>query len=321
MNKRTWIFLSIGAVVAVLPYTAYRIVVSKNAKIALTSSERERSKCRNPSASITLSGTACSRIQPPQLSCYLPNEVEGALNQPNFSDRQRASDIFSWQEFIALNWPSRAGQRGVPDWSKKITDAGSRVWETWKEENEIYLKDGAKPSPWNAPEKIPEFCKMEDVSKHFFRTQKIDDVLDSTIQAAAADGTLPATLTDQKGHVVRYEIRLNKGMFDYIVEHRLYDGRIQNAVKSVSFPDGAILVKAGWREAGADEEGFYHTVRLYSWRGQQFLQTLRWNHSSNPPQPAWAAILQRARLIPTTSCHQTSVSPLTILNQSLSAPN
>ena len=50
-------------------------------------------------------------------------------------------------------------------------------------------------------------------TKRLSWTQKIGDVVDSAVQAAAA-GTLPATLTDQRGRLVRYEIRMNKMMFD-----------------------------------------------------------------------------------------------------------
>src|ERR1700674_4733361 len=42
-------------------------------------------------------------------------------------------DAYSWQIFVALNWPATAGQRGVPDTNKTIADQTSpRVWETWK---------------------------------------------------------------------------------------------------------------------------------------------------------------------------------------------
>ncbi|MGQ0792708.1 MAG: c-type cytochrome [Deltaproteobacteria bacterium] len=219
-------------------------------------------ECRkNPAAEIPLTGVSCAPLAPPEVGCYLPSEVEGSLSQMDFSVRQRAANIFSWQEFIALMWPSKEGERGIADPAKKLSTPGARVWETWKEEFEIYLRDGREPPPWNSPEAIPDSCKSKDgVSKRLFRTQKIDDILDSTIQAAGAQASLPATLTDEKGGVVRYEIRLNKVMFDYIVRNKLYDGRAQSGVSSVSFPDGAILVKAAWREVGTDNAAAYYTT-------------------------------------------------------------
>lgn len=219
-------------------------------------------QCFNPAASIPLTGKPCGPVPDLQLSCYLPADMVPSPSPsptpgPNFNTLQRAADIFSWQGFIALNWPAQAGVRGEPDVNKKINDQGPRVWETWKEEYEVYLKDGRKPKPWNDTEPVPTSCGGD---KLFFRTQKIHDTIDSTLQAAAADGTLPATLTDQKGKLVRYEIRLNKVLFDYIMQHRLYNAGVQTLATSVNFPDGAILIKAAWREVSHAEEKLFHTV-------------------------------------------------------------
>ncbi|MDX6611799.1 MAG: hypothetical protein QOD75_985 [Blastocatellia bacterium] len=222
-------------------------------------------KCFNPAAHIPLTGKTCGPIPDLQLSCYLPPDmVPSASPSPmkallNFNTLQRSADIFSWQEFFALNWPARADMRGEPDTNKKITDPGPRVWETWKEEYEVYLKDGRQPKSWNDHEPVPGACGA-GADKVFFRTQKIDDVVDATMQAAAADGTLPSTLTDQKGKLVRYEIRLNKVLFDYVVENRLYNAGVQALANSVNFPNGAILIKAAWREVSPAEEKLFHTV-------------------------------------------------------------
>jgi cytochrome c len=216
-------------------------------------------QCFNPAANIPLTGKTCGPAPALQLSCYLPPDMvpppSSPTPAPNFNTLQRDADIFSWQGFIALNWPALAGRRGEPDANKPINAPGPRVWETWKEEYEVYLKDGARPKPWNDAEPVPSSC-----DKVFFRTQKIDDVMDSTLQAAAADGTLPATLTDQKGKLVRYEIRLNKVLFDYVVQNQLYNANTQALAKSVNFPDGAILIKAAWREVTPAEAKLFHTV-------------------------------------------------------------
>lgn len=221
-----------------------------------------QTQCNNPSAIIPLTGTSCGPVQSLQLSCYLPSDIvaPSPSPSPNFNTTQRSADIFSWQEFIALNWPALAGQRGVPDPGKKIGDPGPRVWETWKEEYEVYLEGGQAPLPWNASQELPGTCATGGAGKVFFRTQKIDDVVDSTLQAAASNGTLPASLTDQKGRLVRYEIRLNKIMFDYIVANKLYDAFTQKVAPSISFPDGGMLIKAAWREVTPDEESSFHTV-------------------------------------------------------------
>lgn len=231
------------------------------------SNAARQARCNNPATKIDLTGKTCGKVQDLQLSCYLPSDLVPPLQvsptpavQTNFNVTQRSADIFSWQEFIALNWPAMTGVRGEPDPDKKISDPGPRVWETWKEEYEVYRPNGDAPLPWNAAEQMPSACSTGAATKVFFRTQKIDDVVDSTLQAAAADGTLPATLTDQKGRLVRYEIRLNKIMFDYIVKNQLYDAHLQTVAPKVSFPDGGMLIKAAWREVTPDEEKGFHTV-------------------------------------------------------------
>lgn len=224
--------------------------------------------CFNPAARISLTGKTCGATPDLQLSCYLPADMVSPTPTPgptaspaqlNFNTLQRDADIFSWQEFFALNWPADPAMRGEPDVTKKISDPGPRVWETWKEAYEVYLKDGAQPKPWNDTEPIPSSCG-DGAEKLFFRTQKIDDVMDATLQAAAANGKFPATLTDQKRKLVRYEIRLNKVLFDYVVQNQLYNANVQALATSVNFPNGAMLIKAAWREVSPAEEGTFHTV-------------------------------------------------------------
>lgn len=256
-------------VIALLTATAALLVGQRvtraTAATRLAPTVNSPAQCFNPAANIPLTGKTCGKTAPDlQLSCYLPSDMVPLPSptptpKPNFNTLQRAADIFSWQEFFALNWPARAGMRGEPDVNKKINDSGPRVWETWKEEYEVYLKDGARPKQWNDPEPIPASCGS-GVAKVFFRTQKIDDVVDSTLQAAGSIGTLPATLTDQKGKLVRYEIRLNKVLFDYVLQNHLYDANVQKLATSVNFPNGAILIKAAWREVSPAEEKLFHTV-------------------------------------------------------------
>jgi cytochrome c len=197
------------------------------------------------------------KLTGPRIDFNLPADVEGKLQQQKLYLVQRAADIFSWQEFVALNWPAQPGMRGEPDRSAVINRAGPRVWETWKETDEVYLLKGIQPPAWNSPEQLPSHCAG---TKVLSRRQKVDDEVDSTAQAAKANKTLPATLTDQRGNLVRYEIRMNKVLFDYIVKNKLYNGDVQTQTDAVSYPDGSILIKASWRELLPEDEPRYLTV-------------------------------------------------------------
>ena len=60
-------------------------------------------------------------------------------------------DDYSWRMFVALNWPAKAGQRGVADTSKTVGDlSAQRVWETWKSAYETIPPKGKQPTPWSS---------------------------------------------------------------------------------------------------------------------------------------------------------------------------
>jgi len=58
-------------------------------------------------------------------------------------------DDYSWKIFIALTWPAKQDARGVADTTKKITDKGPRVFETYKSVSEVFQPDASEPSDWN----------------------------------------------------------------------------------------------------------------------------------------------------------------------------
>ena len=209
--------------------------------------------CNMPSQSVQLAGKSCNNyaFNPLQISCLLPVDVQGELRQNNFNNRQRASDLFSWQTFVALNWPASTESRGQPDAALPITADRQRVWESWKETDEIFLAGGKQPASWTGQQQtpaLPEGCSGSSDKKILYRTQKVSEVLNinNSLQPTKADKTLPGTLTGQNGAVVRYEIRYNKTAFDYIFDNRLYSSNHQNIVNEVRFPAGSILIKAAW---------------------------------------------------------------------------
>jgi cytochrome c len=212
-----------------------------------------------PKDAIPLPVVCKTPLAPPRIHWQVPADVEGELKQNNFNVVQRAADIFAWQEFIALNWPAAKGKRGLPAQDLPITAPGPRVWETWKETTEVFLPDGAEPPPWDAPEPMPEGCRDMGPGKALVRQSKVDELLQGDLQPTKADGALPATLTDQRGRVVRYEIRMNRVLFEYIRKNGLYNGAKQGAL-DVHVPDGAMLIKAAWRVLERDEERRFYTT-------------------------------------------------------------
>lgn len=216
-----------------------------------------------PNRAIPLPAVCKASLNSPRLSWEMWSDVEGGLKQKNFNVVQRASDIFAWQDFIALNWPAVKGERGVPDRDRSIGADGLRVWQTWKETSEVYLPNGAEPLPWDAPEQLPDRFAGSGDAKALFRQSKIDEILRDDFQPTKSNGALPGTLTDRSGRVVRYEIRMNRILFDYIIKHELYKSDKQALLSAIDVPDGAMLIKAAWREVSPDEENRFYSIPAY----------------------------------------------------------
>lgn len=215
--------------------------------------------CAAKEASIELPAVCGVTLKAPRLSWETFEDVEGALRQENYSVIQQASDIFSWQDFIALNWPASA-ERGVPAKDKPLQASGPRVWENWPAPSEVFSKSGEKPE-WTSQPAADE-------------KSAIKVLLDSN-EPTVSNGVLPKSLKDQHGEQVYFEIRLNRVFFDYLVENKLYDAAIQEKLTSLQAPAGSIIVKAAWRVLGPDENDFYSTDAMVPDRRASGASSLR----------------------------------------------
>ena len=91
-----------------------------------------------------------AQVEPPTVTVTkdIPHLVPG-----KDGERQKINFyVFSWDEFLALNWPALTGPgglpvRGAPDPNKKPGDSGTRVWETWKADYELFLDQAGHAPP------------------------------------------------------------------------------------------------------------------------------------------------------------------------------
>lgn len=199
--------------------------------------------------------TAQKRHFPDRFSSQLPYDVDvgrvrfldvhGALREA-----QREFDIFSWESFLALNWP--AAPDGRPDESRTLADiTAPRVWSSWRAASTIFLPDGGKPAAWTGlPEGEPTLFR----AKAAWRAHTTS--ADENFQA------FTGPLVDQNGKWVRYEVLVNREEFTYIYENALYnlDGQVafsqRPADNDVIFPfddasrqvHGATEIKLAWKE-------------------------------------------------------------------------
>jgi hypothetical protein len=156
---------------------------------------------------------------------------------------QPCFDCYGWQLFIALNWPAKSA--GEPDPAKSFGDPreySDVVWQTYKSAFEVF--GDTQPTPWGV-NKSHELQLNSAVIK--------DTLLKYDLQSDHN------WLTDQDGNVVRYEIRINKDEFEYIVKNDLWHQEgmfravtlgpgIELPSQKSEFGDvGAMEVKAAWR--------------------------------------------------------------------------
>jgi hypothetical protein len=94
------------------------------------------------------------------LSSNIPGDATFGSLPPNATNEQKLLaiqgdfDIYSWNTFIALNWPP--GPDGNGDPNKTIGQNGDNdtVWEHYRDVADIFLPGGATPS-YNGPVTCP----------------------------------------------------------------------------------------------------------------------------------------------------------------------
>jgi hypothetical protein len=190
----------------------------------------------------TVSASPPQQRPPPQLVSTLPGDLPPNATQADAVD-------FAWRSFVAINWPALAGARGMPDPRKRIGVPGPVVWHTWKQPEEVFYADGRRPPGWTVyGDSLPAQCsgaRRGDVVLH--RRSKVPGAATGNDALEAAKEAVGGTLTDQRGNLARFEVRLNRPSFDAIVANRWYNVRGQDSAKSVSFPASVVEVKAAWR--------------------------------------------------------------------------
>jgi hypothetical protein len=169
----------------------------------------------------------------PTISSQIPNDAQ-ITDQPTLN-------CFAWQEFIALNWASAPGKRGVADPNVSASNFGApnstapNVWETYKSNTEVFLPGGKAPKAWNDPAPSPS-CKSNEQTATLLKragTRVLsmssafgDFNLDETNQASGQ------WLADQNGKLIWYEIKLNQDEFNTIVGSQFYNATVQQTTAS-----------------------------------------------------------------------------------------
>ena len=244
---------------------------------------------------------------PPSASPLSPT-IPGDANFPGpftLEAIQGDFDLFSWQSFVALNWPV--------DQSQVIGASSSgdnpATWETYIESYQVFLPNGQAPA-WDS-RNIPPICQSTGAPANLPVLQMTTKVSDQVLNfSQQAFGTGP--LIDQRGDYVRYAINLNRDAFDYILQNKLYSAQGQAAFAgAVTFPIanpspspatvGSIVIKSAWRILDAsqgDDLSRYHKLDAFVYTPA----------SNNPPTQA-ACTRQTLGLVGIHIAHKTASAP------------
>ena len=223
------------------------------------------------------------------LTLGLPGDVDTEIKKQleakqEFAKVQRLFDLWSWQAFLSLNWPTNDQGHRLAD--VKDSSGAPPAWTLWTNSTDIFLPGGTPPPVCGKPAAELALSLTRNTAvplapglKPFKLTADFDKRKTLLLGNISAVGELSpikplddinqaftGPLVDQNGNFVYYEILIDPHEVRYICENKLYsiDGQIEfsKTHKGVDLPSGvdtedssgAFEVKLAWKilEAGDD---------------------------------------------------------------------
>jgi hypothetical protein len=175
-------------------------------------------------------------------------------------NQQHGFDLYSWLTFLALNSPAD----GTPIGKTTGGDAPA-IWESYKQLPEVMREKGERPTDWGQPTPLPDACRGV-ASQGRMVVYVIEEAFDEPFRSGP--------LIDQNGNYALFMILMNKQMFNFILDNKLYSRQGQGEFPQsvVDFPMGnnrgqtaakigAVMIKASWKVLGpGDDPKTFHTL-------------------------------------------------------------
>jgi hypothetical protein len=226
----------------------------------------------NPADPTTFDPTKLSTLDPARKNTLLTSGLPcaeilsgGPQDKPLIENLQRGFDFYSWLTFIALNSPAEL--TGIETSRADMPT----VWEDGKNFKpllDVMLPGGAKPE-WET-KVIPPACqsKYEASNKRLMVVKMIEESFNQPFKTGP--------LIDQRNNYAIFDILMNRVMFNYIVDHKLYSRAGQasdeNSSLRIDFPSannaknevGAVMLKVSWKilTPEDDKSKFHHVEAL-----------------------------------------------------------
>lgn len=175
-----------------------------------------------------------------------------------FEDGQNFVDIYSWNIFLALNWPANTASCAA-DPAKNILNVKSGdgtfvVWQTYMPGENVFVNPGTqRPAAWCTGNSLAAGPRrvFSNEAKAVPAAKKLGGAFTSIAEPGGdvlqASGDV---VTDQAGRWLRFERLMNQTEYNYIVPDR-WNGLQLQALKQKSetivLPAGSIEIKSSWK--------------------------------------------------------------------------
>jgi hypothetical protein len=240
----------------------------------------------------------------PNLTSTLPGDVFVPMkteleSKSQFSLVQRLFDLWSWQAFLAVNWPTNSSGTAAPS----ITGYNAMfkpLWGYWYESDQIYLPNGGVPAacgqPLAAAVTAPRNLAIATLrglpappaeaasdGRLLLNVSAVGELIHGRKQIkrpglgpiSETNQAFSGPLYDQNGNPTFYEILMNSSEVNYLCAKKLYNinGQITFSADPnnvVTFPSGewqtngsgAFELKLAWKVlvAGKDKPERFYTA-------------------------------------------------------------
>ena len=206
----------------------------------------------------------------PVLSGNLPTTVviPPGVNSPE--EARPFFDYFSWESFIALNWPNAANQNGVPNQPgnpgvfQKAGNGAVLVWTTYKDSFALLGQGTNRPPAWNVNTLPVNPCggAAGRGTPLLVMAAKGGELITSPPNEAFS-----VPLIDQNNNYVYFDILFNQNQYNFMrgsdkdPQSWLYLVKNLAAKEPLSMPartkavQGSIMLKTAWRQMTAKDPG------------------------------------------------------------------
>ena len=206
------------------------------------------------------------------LCSYLPIDVDTTfgVGYDSFLDsvRQPPFDQFSWQTFVALNWPANSQGTAIGNSIGDYPDS-MRVWEYYTDPAVVFSSGGAENTSGDLVLRL-NGAKQENI-KFFYMDSKSPHALVQVKGFKEADGH---PLIDRNLNFALYEIKMNPTEVNFVTTYHLttvdsiaayyksHNNQFALPMSDSATGDpGSIEIKASWRildtSKGDDPSRFY----------------------------------------------------------------